>query len=53
MRHGPCSQEAPELAGEKMRNQAIRNQCKREVKRWLLWEHKERPQLLLLSEEWW
>lgn len=30
-RHGPCSQEAPELAGEKMRNQAIRNQCEREV----------------------
>ena len=30
-RHGPCSQEAPELAGEKMRNQAIRNQCEQEV----------------------
>ena len=30
-RHGPCSQGAPELAGEKMCNQAIRNQCEREV----------------------
>lgn len=29
--HEPCSQEATELAGEKMRNQAIRNQCEREV----------------------
>lgn len=30
-RHGPRSQEDPELAGEKMRNQAIRNQCEPEV----------------------
>lgn len=29
--HVPCSQEATELVGEKMRNQAIKNQCKREV----------------------
>lgn len=31
MHHGPWSQEAPKLAGEKMRNQAIRNQCEQEV----------------------
>lgn len=35
-RHGPCSQEALKLrfgvvGGEKIRNQAIRNQCEREV----------------------